>query len=165
MKVLSFGTVGKYEGYLNTLSRSLDEHGVRHETEVLEPHKKLQAALKKPQFILDRLDEPVLWIDADSFVTGPIELPDGDWDAGFLPHWGTHGGVVCCVLAFRPTEAAGSFLKRWAALCTPQKNSSGTEHDRMNLVLPEMKWNTIDLSECLRGKLVVNYKIRKEHYV
>lgn len=166
MRVVSFGTEGKFEEYLAILKRSLVEHGVPHELEVIGPRKKLMAALEKPRFILDRLSEPLLWLDADSFVTGPITLPEDEWDVGFLKHWGTKDTVTCCAVAFRPTERAREFLRRWDALCMkPEKSFSGTEHDRMLVVRGEFPVTETELTPCLHGNLTVNYRIRKEHHV
>ena len=165
MRVLSFGTQGLYEEHLKQLERSLDAHGLRHELKVIGPRKKFQASLEKPRYILDRLDEPVLWLDADSYVTGPIELPAGEWDIGFLNHWRTGSTVTCCAVAFRPTEKAKEFLLRWEQLCEPTQNFNGTEHDRMLIVRDELTFSQVELTDCLHGKLIVNYRIRKEHFV
>lgn len=166
MRVLSFGTQGRYEEHLRVLERSLNDHGLKHELQVIGPRKKFQAALEKPRYILDRLDEPVLWLDADSYVTGAIELPSGDWDVGFLNHWRTGSTVTCCAVAFRPTDDAREFLRRWDYLCMkPEKNFSGTEHDRMLIVRDEYPVTETELTNCLHGKLTVNYRISKEHHV
>lgn len=166
MRVLSFGTQGRYEEYLRVLERSLNEHGLQHDLRVIGPRKKFQASLEKPRYILDRLTEPVLWLDADSYVTGPIELPRGDWDVGFLNHWRTGSTVTCCAVAFQPTDKAREFLHRWDALCTkPEQSFSGTEHDRMLIVRSEFPVTEAELTPCLHGNLTVNYRIRKEHHV
>ncbi len=167
MRVVSFGTQGLFETYINQLRGSLEAHGIPHELEVIGQRKKLMAALEKPQFILDRLNEPLLWLDADSFVTGPITLPDGDWDVGYLKHWRTGSTVTCCAVAFRPTDKAREFLGRWAKLCdTNKKDISGTEHDRMLIVREDVNdVKEVELTDCLHGNLIVNYRIRKEHVV
>ena len=166
MRVVSFGTQGLFETYINQLRESLEAHGVPHELEIIGQRKKLMAALEKPQFILDRLDDTLLWLDADSFVTGPIYLPPGDWDVGFLKHWRTGSTVTCCAVAFRPTDKAREFLRRWAVLCDPtQKDINGTEHDRMLVVHREYPVTETELTPCLHGNLIVNYRIRKEHVV
>jgi hypothetical protein len=165
MRVLSFGTPGRFEGYLALLRQSLDAHGIPHELEVIGQRVRGMAAFEKPQFILDRLTEPVLWLDADSYVLGPIVLPEGEWDVGFQGHWRAGSTVTCCAVAFRPTDKAREFLARWTALCPREgKNISGTEHDRMLTVRAEYPVIEVELSDCLKGKLVVNYRIQKEHY-
>lgn len=167
MRVVSFGTEGKFEEYIERLRKSLEEHEIPHQVELIPfPANKFDAALKKPRFILERLDETLLWLDADSYVTGPITLPEGDWDAGFLNHWGTKDSVVCCVVAFRPTDRARAFLEQWAELCERKHRTfAGTEHDRMLVTLRSFSLNEIELTEYLTGKLIVNYGIRKEHFV
>ena len=166
--MLSFGTKGIFEGYINQLRESLDRYDIPHELEVVPPQtKKYEAALGKPQFILDRLNEPVLWLDADSLVLGPISLPNGEWDCGFLNHWGAkRNKVTCCALAFQPTDRARDFLERWAETCGKHSRGfNGSEHDRMLAIKANVEMNEIELTECLTGRLVVNYRIRKEHYV
>ena len=165
MRVVSFGTEGRFEQHLDVLRRSLDKHGLPHQLEVIGKRKKLMAALEKPRFILDRLDDTLLWLDADSFVTGPITLPEGDWDAGFLKHWRTGSTFACCALAFRPTDKAREFLERWDETCQPAKNFSGTEHDRMVIVMEDFSLSQVELTDCLHGNLIVNYRIRKERVI
>jgi hypothetical protein len=98
-------------------------------------------------------------------VTGPIELPAGEWDVGFLNHWRAGSTVVCCAIAFRPTDKARKFLERWDVLCHPGRNFSGTEHDRMLTVRDEQQFTQTELTDCLHGKLIVNYRVHKEHVV
>ena len=119
--VISFYTVGTpYEDEVRGLKGSLAKLGLDHAVQGVEPAGSWEAnCAMKARFIrdeLDRLDRPVLWVDADAVVRRPpVLLAGGEMD--FAVHkfagWQFASGTVY----FNRTPMARKVLDRWVELC------------------------------------------------
>lgn len=79
--------------------------------------------LRKPKFILDclhKLNEAVIWIDADSIVNSlPIELNNLDADVACVEK--ANGCPESALIYFNNTEKSKNFLQSWITGCSTDK--------------------------------------------
>ena len=119
--VISFYTTGTpYEEEVKGLQGSLARLGLEHVVQGVKPAGSWEAnCAMKARYIrdeLDRLDRPVLWVDADAVVRrAPVLLSGGEMDLAVhkFAGWQFASGTVY----FNRTPMARMVLDRWVELC------------------------------------------------
>ncbi|PFG62907.1 hypothetical protein AXZ77_1494 [Thioclava sp. ES.031] len=168
--VISYGTRdGEYDLYAERLRQSCSGEGIASDIDTIPPCGRANACLFKPSFIKFKLlthNRPVVWVDADAVLTGPIDLPGGGWDVGTLDnsrHAETNPKAALCI-AFRPTLGALRFLETWEHLCSEPWLKPGLDHARFNdtRAILVNTYSEIDLTAALSGKLVRDLGKKKE---
>lgn len=170
--VISYGTEGIYEDFLRRLTDGCEAAGLHYEMTTLPKMRAIDAYLMKPTFILEhlnRLQRPVVWMDADTTVLRPFELPGGRWDVGVVPNTqlkSRRKNPTCTfVLAFQPTSGAKTLLRLWKYLCDWKELSlKRQDHKRFTWarMISEGRHVETDLSEALRGSLLRDVGTVKE---
>lgn len=188
--VLSFFTPnGPYPKMAGRLAQSCDRHGlVYHICELVDRGSWVEnCALKAPYIAqsLDLFDCPVLWVDADGEILGPLELlesteadfgiyarpginvkavgrgslslPD-QWPADLSPRWFNSGTVY-----FSGREPSRRLLSRWEELCAEKPRDWDQWHLQRAWAetQPETIW--LPKSYCaIAGRCEGNAVIRQE---
>lgn len=170
--IVSFGTRdGVYDAYAERLAAACVAHGVASSIETIPKCIPDNAYIFKPSFIkwkLLTLGNPILWVDADAVVSGPIELPEDGWDVGFLQNnlvdkYGLNEVASLCI-AFRPTVSSLRFLEHWEQFCAAHWMKPGHDHRKLNYTrkIFEGLFMELDLTDIVRGKLTRDVGKTKE---
>ena len=172
-KIISFGTRdGEYDKHINHLKSKCLQYDIAHDLRIIDPTDRDTACLFKPVFVRDRLKEnnrPILWLDADSDITGKIRLPADGWDVGVLPNprWERRhiSPITGFAFSFRPTEPSFKFLDMWIRLC--EFDLQKGDHARMIATRPLLQgtYSEIDLTPHLIGKTIGDYGTKKESII
>lgn len=174
MIVVSYGTQdGTYDKALYRLRDTQDQHGFDHDLHVIPPDTRELICRRKPSFLLSMLEkhnQPIVWIDADAVVTRSFSLPTGNWDLGFIPNTLRNRRhvypVASFVVAVQPTEASRSFLRTWNHLCQWQESPKG-DHHRLHpaRLLQRKEYVEMDLVKPLRRAIIRDLGGHKENTV
>ena len=159
----------RYRPALERLIESCERHGIEHSTELFPPHDRKEVQLYKPTFILDQLSrhqQQVVWLDADSVVTGCFDLPYKKWDIGLIPNnrKSQRNPVCSFVVAARPTPEAEHFLEVWKYLCDWPGLSRFPDHARLVWArgMAHESYREIDLTDSITGCVVRDKGNNKE---
>ena len=171
MKLVAYATAdnkGFYHHKLGLLEEACCNYGISFYGQYLgEFGGAIRAMLHKPTFIhhcLRKFDgEPVLYLDADSTVCGPIAIPDdAEWDIGMIRNYTVNPKRVHSLCAsaihIKSTPMALHFLRVWAYLCDAQWLSDWCDHRRMYATLKLMKHSPVfgNIFKHLYGAVKVN---------
>lgn len=168
--LISYATLdGIYDAFARRLADSAAAHGMSVHVELLFPRGRRLAGLAKPSVAaaaLDAFDGPMLLVDADTVITGPIELPADGWDLAFAPHRaGGRHSVTCGCIGIANTAAARRFVERWKFLCSWPDLHKAIDHQRLvwTRMISEGDYVEIDLSPHVAGRVAINPGTKKEH--
>lgn len=165
LRIVSFATP-RYHEHLTRLEDSCIRHGLPHRLQYLQEEVgRRRACEMKPLFV--RRNMPCLWIDADSYFTGPFELPGGEWDVGLIKgRGGATLEVAASVVAAQDTPAARRFVDCWVhAVRTPIDCTRPIDHHALMFVyhLSQKRElaTVIDISGVFQGRYHENEHSKK----
>lgn len=120
--LVSYYTAGTgYQREAEGLHDSCERHGVEHRIkEVPNLGSWMKNTQYKPTFLLEVLEElqkPILWVDADARVQQPFEIPFAEDDYDFAAHWRAGKELLSGTLWFNYTEPAIMLLRLWKERC------------------------------------------------
>lgn len=114
--------------------------------------------LRKPSFILEKLNKNVLWLDADSKVVESFSL-DFDFDVGYVEIERKGENIISAAVAVKNSSGGRTFLKRWIYLCS--KEMRVFDHARMLMAMKEnVRYKNI--TPDLKGKVIINANTQRE---
>lgn len=127
LTVICFATRGTaYEEEARRLVESAERHGVRVHLETPEPAGSwVQNCAMKGPFVLEMLRKiggPVLWLDADAEIKGPLDF-FGTIDADVAAYRSPTGELLSGTVYLSGSPASIALAERWAELC---RTESGT---------------------------------------
>jgi hypothetical protein len=171
--VVSFGTEGNtYEGYAHRLRESCVQCGVAHDVEIIPPTPIPDVYLLKARFIMRMLEkhqQPVLYLDVDAIVAKSFSLPGSNWDIGLVPNdvpGRNASPTAACIVGANNTSGARALLETWAYVCD-WRQSQQNDHPRLTAarILSRRRYTEIDLTAHLRGAVIRDYGRRKQYTV
>lgn len=135
---ITFATLGtEYVKFAHNWGANMERLDLPHVVNVIDP----ESLTKKPTGIsdgyykrwvgrkvrveyirskLEELNRPIIWMDCDDGLTGKPELPDEEFDFGYMRNptkARKRLPIIAGLLAFHPTTAAYHFLDVWEYLC------------------------------------------------
>ena len=169
--IISYGTEKKHGESIKQLKRSCETFGYPHRLVTIPDEFFIEDRFKylyKPTWIREMLEElktPVIWMDADSYLTGVPALDGIDFDEvdfGYVRSpAGSHKWIAdsCHV----HTLSNIPFLRQWEAYCLEEKGiSDHTQLIRTLDLFMKKGFNTFDVSTCFKGCYIRNYKTYEE---
>lgn len=156
-KVLTFATDDEhYQGFAEKFIANCENLGMELIIETIPATglSKREQCLYKPRFILDHLDdEPLLWVDVDSYFTAKPELPSDGFDVGLCGNPFKGNEVTAGVIYNAPTKASRRFLERWMERCGEWKKGELGSHRRLCQTRHDVDYKELDLTPMMRRKL------------
>ncbi len=167
--VVSYGTRdGIYDKYLQRLAGSAESQNINVDTETIPACSANAATNFKPSFIkfkLLTLNKPIIWMDADAFIAGALNLPTGIWDIGLIKNTRNEKNPMASfIIAVKPSLASLRFLDVWENLCSTQIDLPGSDHIKMTYTrdILHNAYIEADLAESVRGSIIRDLGNQKE---
>jgi len=172
IRIISYGTENTHGKYIKRLKESCEVLGYPHYLKVIPDNFFKEGRFKylyKPTFIretLEKLNEPVIWMDADSLLIKAPALGKIDFDFGYVRSPpGSHKWFADSCHIHAPSNI--SFLKQWEVFCSEEKGIS--DHTQLirtfECTLRSRPLVSFEISSWFKGCYIRNYKRHDEiHY-
>ncbi|MGV9141834.1 MAG: hypothetical protein ACOC1X_02740 [Promethearchaeota archaeon] len=163
--IISYGTENKHKNSIKRLEDSCNLLKYPHYLVVLPDRDFREDRFKylyKPTFIretIEKLQKPVIWMDADSFLINIPKIQERNitFDFGYiLSPTGSHKWFADSCHVHNVTNI--SFLRQWEAFCLEEKDIS--DHTQLLRTFEFMKGETYtrNVSDYFKGCYIRNYK-------
>ncbi len=167
MMIISYGTKNKHSASVKRLRKSCDNLNVpniiilKDDSLFKDERSKY---LYKPTFILEMLEalnEPVIWMDADSYLIARPKISHYPYDFGYVkspPN--SHKWFADSCHIHTPSNIP--FLKKWKELCLEEKGHS--DHTQLIRAFDALEnyFTPLDVSKYMKGCYIRNYKGKDE---